>query len=248
VLTTHDNHREVIDNLDKINKKNNAKSIATFDFSTLYTKIPHNKLIDVLSEFVDTTFNDTNRRWIQVGYRNAFFTQNKSTITFSADQVKQCLKFLIGNSYFRVGNSIFRQIIGIPMGSDPAPFFANLFLAHYEIKWIKEHSRNDFISVKKLYNTSRYIDDLITLNDGNVFANSHLNIYPPELILNRENDIPTAATFLDLDIKIMENKFVYSLYDKRNSFSFYIIRFPYISSNIPRKVFYSTILAEILRI
>ena len=24
------------------------------------------------------------------------------------------------------------QIIGIPMGSDPAPFFANLFLAHKE--------------------------------------------------------------------------------------------------------------------
>ena len=27
------------------------------------------------------------------------------------------------------------QVIGIPMGSDPASFFANLFLAHKEADW-----------------------------------------------------------------------------------------------------------------
>ena len=40
---------------------------------------------------------------------------------------KNCLKFLIRNAYFRVGNLVFREVICIPMGSDPAPFFANLF-------------------------------------------------------------------------------------------------------------------------
>ena len=29
------------------------------------------------------------------------------------------------------------QVIGIPMGSDPAPFLANLFLAHKEADWVK---------------------------------------------------------------------------------------------------------------
>ena len=29
---------------------------------------------------------------------------------------------------FKVGCQIFRQVIGIPMASDPVPFFANLFL------------------------------------------------------------------------------------------------------------------------
>ena len=29
------------------------------------------------------------------------------------------------------------QVIGMPMGSDPAPFFANLFLNHKEADWVK---------------------------------------------------------------------------------------------------------------
>ena len=32
----------------KINKRKNAKQTSTFDFSTLYTKIPHDKLLDIL--------------------------------------------------------------------------------------------------------------------------------------------------------------------------------------------------------
>ena len=31
----------VIENINIINRKNKAKSIATFDFSTLYTTLPH---------------------------------------------------------------------------------------------------------------------------------------------------------------------------------------------------------------
>ena len=46
----------------------------------------------------------------------------------------------------------------------------------------------------------------------------------------------------------MDGEFIYRLYDKRNDFTFFIVRFPYKSSNIPSKMFYNTISAEILRI
>ena len=40
-----------------VNKKKNAKVISTFDFSTLYTKIPHDKVqIKELSEVIDFVF------------------------------------------------------------------------------------------------------------------------------------------------------------------------------------------------
>ena len=40
----------------KINKKKNAKQISTFDSSTLYTKIPRDKLLDILYKVVDFVF------------------------------------------------------------------------------------------------------------------------------------------------------------------------------------------------
>ena len=36
------------------------------------------------------------------------------------------LEFLIDNIYIKVGKEIFRQQVGIPMGTDCAPFLANL--------------------------------------------------------------------------------------------------------------------------
>ena len=77
---------------------------------------------------------------------------------------------------------------------------------------------------------------------------SYSELYPEELQLKKENDGTTHATFYDLEIKIVNNKFVYHLFDKRDSFNFYIVRFPYKSSNIPCKIFMSTIGAETLRI
>ena len=40
-----------------------------------------------------------------------------------------------------------------------------------------------------------------------------------------------ARVHLDLDIHINNNKFEYKLYDKRDSYEFFIVRFPYIKSN-----------------
>ena len=34
--------------INQINKRKNAKKISTFDFSTLYTKIPYDKLLNIL--------------------------------------------------------------------------------------------------------------------------------------------------------------------------------------------------------
>ena len=37
-------------------------------------------------------------------------------------EIKNCLDFLINKNFFQVGSKILRLVIGIPMGSDPAPF------------------------------------------------------------------------------------------------------------------------------
>ena len=134
------------------------------------------------------------------------------------------------------------------MGSDPAPFFANLFLYYYESKWIKNVQRSDLHKARKFANTFRFIDDLVAINDGSEFEKSFRDIYPVEMELGKENDGTNSATFLDLKISIIDNKFSLGLYDMRDGFPFFIVRMPYRSSNMPSMIFYSAIGAEILRI
>ena len=73
------------------------------------------------------------------------------------------------------------------------------------------------------------------------------------LTLKKENLSNLCATFLDLDISIVNGRFKYKLFDKRNAPEYknkikHIVRFPFRSSNMPSKMFHSTISAEILRI
>ena len=76
------------------------------------------------------------------------------------------------------------------------------------------------------------------------FLENFKDIYPEELELKLEHH-GTHATFLDLDIEIKDGIFVYKLFDKRDAFSFDIVRMPFICSNIPSNTFYSAIFSEI---
>merc|ERR1711965_1015099 len=60
------NNTPVVERIDKINHKKKAFSIRTFDFSTLYTKIPHHLLKGALSEIVDFC--------LRVEYRKEFMS------------------------------------------------------------------------------------------------------------------------------------------------------------------------------
>ena len=46
----------VIENMNTINRKKKAKSIATYDFTTLHTTLPHDKLIKRLCNVIDFVF------------------------------------------------------------------------------------------------------------------------------------------------------------------------------------------------
>ena len=101
-----------------------------FDFSTLYTKIPYDKLLYVFNEITDFAFKGGARDYVTVFNSGAFWSwfKSKTGRSYSLHKIKSCLEFLINDSLFEVGSKVFRQVIGIPMGSGPSPFFANPFL------------------------------------------------------------------------------------------------------------------------
>ena len=242
------NSKPLIERLDVINTRKKAKDISTFDFSTLYTKLPHDDLLRVLNSHIDFVFDGGTSKYLGFS-ENKVFWKRKPTKKHSISrfQLKALVKHLITRTYFIVGNLIIRQSIGIPMGIDPAPFWANLYLYFYENKFITRLMQTDKRRARKFVNACRFIDDECNINDSGEFARSFHEIYPEELHLKCEHQ-GIHATFLDLDIPIVDCIFVYKLFDKRDDFPFTIVRMPDLSGNIPAFIFYGSIMSEFLRI
>ena len=242
------NSNPVIERINKINSRKKAKTIATFDFATLYTKIPHELLIEALNSIVDFAFKGGLANAVYVNKYGASWRNSAGARVYKICDIKKALKYSIENAYFQAGNLVFRQKIGIPIGSDPAPFFANLFLYAYESKFINHLLKTDPVRAQKFRHVFRFIDDLLSLNDDGEFAKSFCEIYPPEMEIKKENDSDTSASYLELGIAMNDGTAMTKLYDKRDAFNFSVVRLPYKCSNIPLKMFFATIGAEVLRI
>ena len=104
------------------------------------------------------------------------------------------VEYLIDNIYVSIGNRVYTQRVGIPMGTDCAPLLANLFLFFYEYKYMKNLIKNNIILAKKFNNTMMYIDDLLTLNNTQ-FDAAIQDIYPQELQLKKTTECQSTVIF-----------------------------------------------------
>ena len=245
------NSEPVLLALNNINNKKNAKIVSSFDFSTLYTNIPHDKLFDSLSNIINFIFKGGLCKYIVVDKLGTARWANRccqSSSAYDKNKIMEAVQYILGNCHFKCGNKLFKQVIGIPMGSDPAPYFANLFLYHHESRWLNKMKKENNILARKFNKIYRFIDDLLAINDGGEFEKCCSQIYPEELELKKENVSNIETNFLELNIKISDKMFQTKLYDKRDAFGFYICRLPFKCSNLPNKMFYSSICAEVLRI
>merc|ERR1712030_14259 len=136
---------------------------------------------------------------IRIEGKRAFLSSSKSNI-FNKENIELAIRHLIRECYFTIGDGVFIQTIGIPMGIDPAPFWANLYLYKFENRFMESLRKSDITKSRKFHGCSRFIDDLVCLNDRGEFKESFKDIYPNELELKTERE--KHATFLDLDIKI----------------------------------------------
>ena len=139
------------------------------------------------------------------------------------------------------------QCIGIPMGIDPAPQMANLYLYYYEPSFMETITKENYGIAKKFNNTSRFIDDLAMLNNDGFLQQFKERIFPKELVLNQENKEDNRATFLDLEAHIKDGKFCTKTYDKREALNFEIVNYPDLSGNIPERPAYGIYISQVIR-
>ena len=112
-----------------------ATSVQTFDFSTLYTSIPHDLLKSRISNLVHNAFRkkDGSVRYPHIKGTRAkgYFTHDingSGNGMHTADNICRMIEFLVDNIFVQFGGRLFRQMIAIPMGTNCAPLLADLFL------------------------------------------------------------------------------------------------------------------------
>ena len=249
-----DSHNEVLDFMLESNSLSGRKSISTFDFSTLYTSIPHDQLKDNLTNFVNRMFEIKNKKYILCNefMKNAYFSDsdnyNKSNHRFSKQQLLDCIYYLIDNSYIIFNECVYKQVIGIPMGTSTGPHAANIYLHQYEHEYFNFLCENNRSSdLAKMEHIYRFQDDLLALNDDGFLESVISLIYPPEMTVTKTNISVCKSTFLDLSISIYRGKFLVKLYDKRRDYSFEVISFPFLDGNVPKAPSYGVLISQLVR-
>ena len=212
----------------KINKLKSrgflASDLSTYDFSTLYTTLPHNPFKEKLhvTKLIEQTLNREGSLYLACNDKNAFFTS------------KQPKRYKLWSC---------QKMCDIPMGTSCAPLVANLFLFCYERDLMLSLSDNNQTDIIEAFNsTSRYLDDLLNI-DNPYFEQMVGQIYPTELQLNKANSSDTEAPFLDLNLSITNG----IVYDKREDFNFVKVNFPFLDGDVPRSPSYGVYISQLIR-
>ena len=81
-------NQPVIDAIKKLNSRNKVLSIGTYDFSTLHTNIPHNKLKNVMRKLINFYFKGEEKQFVAVTNFGGTWTVNKNR--FKVTFVRLC--------------------------------------------------------------------------------------------------------------------------------------------------------------
>ncbi len=235
--------------LNKVQQNNNcktAKNISIYDFSTLFTSLPHDIIKKNLFGLIDKLISDSS--FICVGYHKAFTsTDRKCKISINKTELKELINLILKESFTTFGGKIFAQITGIPMGSAASPLLSCLTLSAMEYNYLYEN--RNFTKTNQLVGTSQYLDDICTFTEAKIFEEIATEMYPPSLPLKRTNWNDDKGPYLDLEISIQP--FNIKLYNKTDDFPFEVNRFVHASSNVHSCVglrVYKTQLIRIARI
>jgi hypothetical protein len=168
-----------------------------------------------------------------IGKQDTYFVRHHSDSPYKYCEVdiKGMLGSLADNIYVVFGNQVFQQSMGIPMATNCALLLAYLFLYSYEAEFVQKLLQDNFKKLTVSFNdTSRYIDDVLSINNHNFHNYVHL-IYPDELEIKDTTESDKSASYLDILLNTcidFNDRLTTTLYDKRDGFDFAIVNFPFL--------------------
>lgn len=182
-------------------------------------------------------------------------------------QLIEIHSWLMTNCYVSLGDRVWKQKLGIPMGFSCSPLWCNLYLLHYEINFIQRLARLGRADLMtKFQSAYRYIDDLCWVNttypmeflspnqartDSNPYWIYPLNVLEIKCEVSKFAEQEPArgiqANFMNMEIKVSEqDPTMYSTrkYDKRRALPFVYTQYIKFRSNRPIKQSYSIAVSQ----
>lgn len=246
--------------------------VASGDFSTMYTAIPHDDLKIIIKETLleawaegaaslSLPVNDVFMEWTP---SSISWTQAPRHKNVSHSNFKHCLSstaffdlfvFLLDNIYLQNGDIILRQVVGVPMGTNSSPPIANLYLYGYENKFIsKLISQNRTPEARRLHYMFRFLDDTCCVNNPlwtqyTSYSYEDGGIYPRCLIYTATEKDKQHTTFMGIKLSVHKSGNVSTeVYDKTQDFPFVVRKYPYIHSLMPPAVLNAVFTGQLHRI
>ena len=162
--------------------------------------------------------------------------------------------WLSSNCFVTLGDRVWQQISGIPMGFSCSPLWCNLYFLQYEVSFISRLAKLGRIDLMKRFSYAfRYIDDLCIMNNGDILQFLDINservasnpfwIYPLGIVeIKQEIDrfsarFPqrgTSAHFMNMQISVInetDGRFRTHKFDKRRNLPFQYSQFLQFQSN-----------------
>ena len=142
------------------------------------------------------------------------------------------------NIYVQFGGMVYQQRVGIPMDTNCAPLIADLFLYYYERDFMSNLQKSErFDLIDKFNDTSRYIDNIFTIDNLNLL--SIFLIYIQENFNWRRQILRTKQHLSWIwTLKLLVVIFTQAFTTKRGDFGFPIVNFPWLSGDVPRLPLY----------
>jgi hypothetical protein len=246
-----DSSAMVLTQIDELRESRRAVTVDTYDFTDLYTNIPHAALKHEIHRLIDEAFeSQRDMQFINTASYYGRWVERKQSkgLNIDSDTAKRMVSLLIDNIYVTVGSRAFRQVIGIPMGTDCAPYLANLYLYARERSWLENRYRAaDWKTLQHFKYCSRFIDDLNTFNNADMIERHSSEIYGGLQLKKESAPDSKSAHFLEVDMLVQGNFVHTGLYDKRDAFDFRVVTFPTLPANQDPVASHGLIIAQLIR-
>ncbi len=192
----------------------------TFDFTTLYTKLPLGDILLNMEIAIDEALSYKNDL-LQTGRHAEILAQYAELKP--KETLMRFVSFIINNTFIANSiNEVYHQRIGIPMGTNCAPEIANLVLYVWEAKYIDDlvdHQQMEAAQRHKY--TKRYIDDIVCFSTDPIPMEAYNGLEWIEQLQPNGSVNFLGAKFCNQD----QQRFRISVFDKAKEWPFQVLRY-----------------------